>query len=90
MLLDLLFPNLRVVYEYNLEIFIQAGEWRKDAREVEAFKADMITFARILARFREASAALHEQYPENLTRYNSGGSVRRTIPAEKRGSSRSR
>ena len=65
-------PFSKAVYEYNLETFIQAGEWRKDVREVEAFKADMITFARILARFREAAAAVYEQFPEGLIK-NSGG-----------------
>ena len=64
-------PFSKAVYEYNLETFIQAGEWRKDVREVEAFKADMITFARILARFREAAAAVYEQFPEGLIK-NSG------------------
>lgn len=70
----------RDIYEYNLEIFTQAEEWRKDVREVELFKADMIAFARILARFREVATALHEQFPEGLVKEGRRGSTWRTIP----------
>ena len=77
-------PFSKAVYEYNLELFIQSGAWRKDVREVEEFKKDMLTFARILARFRDAAKKLYEQHPEWMSRSQSTGGARRYVPAKKK------